>query len=104
MAMKTRENVLRPQASRPCAGLPDFCYSTNITDNKVILIKLGESGYYPVYFTMGTTAEELNKSMGVTLQQQRAMEIGSMFRWDAPGADPMSYDEEGNFNFKEVEI
>jgi len=40
-------------------------------------------------------AEDLNKDLGVTPAQQQAMETGSMFGWEVPGADPDNYNEEG---------
>ena len=38
---------------------------------------------------------EMNRELGVTRQQMEAMKVGSMFRWDVPGADPKSYDKHG---------
>ena len=73
--------------------LPDACYSVNNTTGEVIIIKNGETGYYPTTYSFkGEKAKEFvkkaNKELGVTCAQQHAMEIGSMFGWDVPGADP----------------
>lgn len=69
--------------------LPEYCYSTSLIDNKVIIIKRGESGYYPIETTR--TAEELNSVIGVTKEQVEAMSVGSMFGWNVPGANPDVY-------------
>lgn len=38
---------------------------------------------------------ELNRLEGVTPAQAKAMEIGSMFGWACPGADPDNYNDDG---------
>lgn len=73
--------------------LPDHCYSTNQLNGRVIAIKFGESGYYPI--ETKATADELNAVLGVTKAQVEAMVVGSMFGWDCPGANPDMYDDEG---------
>lgn len=78
--------------------LPEFCYGILKTNNTVILIKRGETGYYP--FFEGThkgreVAIELNAKIGVTPAQMMAMEYGSSFGWDIALADPRNYDENG---------
>lgn len=71
------------------AKLPELCYSVNPLDESVILIKRGETGYFP-----GKTGHRadlvpfLNARMGVTPAQRVAMEIGSMMGFHVPGADP----------------
>jgi hypothetical protein len=43
-------------------------------------------------------ADELNKFHGVTEAQAKAMEIGALFSWDVPGADP-NYHKQGDESF-----
>lgn len=69
--------------------LPKFCVarlkrSHNPSDDSLILIKRGESGYWPA----GGFTEDYNERRGITKDQVEAMLIGSMFGWDVPGADP----------------
>ena len=55
-----------------------------------------EHGYVP--YQQGGTLEEvkkLNEEIGVTPAQKAAMEVGSMFSWNAIGADPKQYNEHG---------
>lgn len=76
------------------AKLPETCFGINPGAEGVdslILIKRGERGYYPTE-GYGAKSELLvdhfNARMGVTRAQRMAMEIGSMFGFDLPGADP----------------
>lgn len=71
------------------AGLPDHCFSTSRTTGQVIAIKRGEPGYYPIQTR--STAKKLNEVIEVTTAQVEAMEAGSMFGWDVPGANPALY-------------
>ena len=75
--------------------LPEMCYGVLNTTNEIIIIKRGEMGYYKTDFTPAKTREaaeewcdDLNKSLNITRTQRKAMEIGSMWGWDVPGADP----------------
>lgn len=52
----------------------------------VIGVQRGEVGYWPLYTNL--TADELNAPLNITPDQLAAMEHGSMFGWDTPGADP----------------
>lgn len=76
-------------------GLPTHCYSELPSTHESILIRFGESGYYPVVLPEGATIKDLNTVIGVSEQQRKAMEVGSMFGWNVPGADPKAYDEKG---------
>ncbi len=70
-------------------GLPEFCFSVNNITNEVILIKRGESGYYPYFdgiYKGEDYAKRRNDEFGITPAQVDAMVIGSMFGWDVPGA------------------
>ena len=68
--------------------LPPLCYATLPSTGEVILIRRGESGYYPV--TSHLTPTQLNTCLGTkpTATQVEAMLAGSMFGWEVPGADP----------------
>ncbi|HLY47624.1 MAG TPA: hypothetical protein VKR21_00375 [Solirubrobacteraceae bacterium] len=84
--------------------LPATCYATNPSDGALILLRKGESGYYPTegyskgQLTWDQVADLLNEQMGVTKGQRAAMEAGSLFGWAAPGANPDNYDADGRFN------
>ena len=86
-------------------NLPEACYSIAKTSNPLalIIIKRGESGYYKTDFPNASSKEaaeqwrdEMNERLGVTKAQRKAMEVGSMFDWNAPAANPECYDENGN--------
>lgn len=79
--------------------LPELCYSVLQTTGQVIALQKGESGYYPTAYG-GSNREEnqllvvdLNKKLGLTKAQVMAMEFGSMFGWDKPGANPRVYEK-----------
>lgn len=85
-------------------NLPRFCYSYLRDSHEIIRINCGESGYYKTD-TIITSEEEAqaivnkyNSKLGVTIAQRKAMEVGSMFGWNVPCADPNNYDADGNFN------
>ena len=83
---------------RIAEGLPELCFSTLRSTGQLICVKRGESGYYPSDWDTGDKernvelADRLNEELGVTPAQRQAMEIGSMFGWEAPGADPKNYE------------
>ena len=76
-----------------------MCFSVLHNTGDLICIKRGESGYYPSDWNTSDRArnEEIardgNESLGVTEAQRKAMEFGSMFGWDCPGADPKKYEQ-----------
>lgn len=83
-------------------GLPEhgMCYydATQINGSKrlVVILKVGESGYYPVD-VHPSNVHKLNKSLGVTNQQREAMMSGSMHLWTSPMANPENYNDAGEF-------
>ena len=77
-------------------GLPRYCYTHIRTTHENVRIDFAEHGYVP--YQQGGTLEEvkkLNEEIGVTPAQKAAMEVGSMFSWNAIGADPKQYNEHG---------
>lgn len=92
-------------APKLAEGLPDMCFSVLPGTGELICIKRGESGYYPSDWNTPDKernieiADDANESMGVTPAQRQAMEVGSMFGWDVPGADPGIYETQ-----KEMDI
>jgi hypothetical protein len=76
-------------------GLPEYCYATLDTTEETIIIKKGESGYYPCKYK--ESVDELNETIGVTKAQKEAMKTGSLFGWDVAGSNPLIYDENGKY-------
>ena len=95
-SIQTEEERFGPKLA---AGLPELCFSVLPDTGDLICIKRGESGYYPSDWNTKSREqnEELadynNERLGVTSAQRRAMEVGSMFGWQAPDADPASYEQ-----------
>ncbi len=83
------------------SSLPELCYSNLLETGVVVILKRGETGYFPTKFpvTDPETAKELimqcNRKLGVSPAQFEAMKAGSMFGFQAPVADPQNYDEQG---------
>lgn len=84
--------------SNPDPRLPSICYAYvpgNPPERAVVIIKRGESGYYPsrVCPPAAMTPDEIkalvnsmNEDIKVTSAMSEAMLVGSMFGWDVPGA------------------
>ena len=83
------------------AKLPQLCYAVNGVTEKVISIKLGESGYHETSIVTSGREESqrmvdyFNGRLGVTPAQRDAMYAGSMFGYHVPAANPDNYDENG---------
>ena len=84
----------------PLDTMPRYCISRLPGDESPILIVLGESGYYPLrrhsggfWLLAGETPESWNAARGITACHAEAMQMGSMFGWDVPGADPTTWAE-----------
>lgn len=70
--------------------LPEFSFVTSVLNNETMMIIRGTRGFQPIGESLkGFTAEELNQKHGITPEQALSMEVGSLYGWDAPGADPM---------------
>ena len=82
-------------------GLPELCYSKEPISGKTIILQRGQEGYNNLengYEQLNP--EEMNEKLGITKAQVSALLTGSMFGWHVPGANPESYDENGNFKSK----
>lgn len=90
-----------------CTKLPHECFvflRGSTPQQAVGKVVLGVQGYYipcddRIYHLdkpedARQLVQNLNKELGVTPLQARCMEIGSMFGWEVPGADPDSYTQE----------
>ena len=81
--------------------LPDKCYAVLPSNDEIIIVKKGESGYYRTNKYGHDRAEALtivdedNERDGVSRAQAAAMLAGSMFGWATPAADPKNYDSRG---------
>lgn len=84
-------------------NLPEACYSYVATENEVVILKRGETGYYKTGIYAKDADEgkfitrEQNARMGITELQENCMQIGSMFGFHVPGANPANYDADGKF-------
>lgn len=80
--------------------LPETCFSTLPGEGKLIILKRGEKGYYPSDWETGSEKENKliadthNRRRGLNPAQVMAMQVGSMFGFDVPGANPQSYLDE----------
>ena len=79
-------------------AMPGFCYGLRQVDAdsaQVVALQNGVRGYYPVEGAQ-TLPNEMaqnycdiqNERLGVTKMVAYCMLVGSMFGWDAPGANP----------------
>mgnify|MGYP000491650338 CR=1 FL=1 len=75
--------------------LPEMCMVQDIADkSKVICIKKGEQGYWPMEGWTWSAAIRFNERQGISAAQIEAMQAGSMFGFDVPGADPKNCERE----------
>ena len=93
------------KAQSNLAKLPDACFATLNTTEELIQIRAGEKGYYRLGqafpkrlcqeqggITMDQLADRWNIEKGITKAQREAMEVGSMWGWEVPGANPDFYE------------
>ncbi|MBQ9719789.1 MAG: hypothetical protein IJV64_03750, partial [Oscillospiraceae bacterium] len=77
--------------------LPETCFSVLPGMGSLIILKRGETGYYPSDWETGNKAENQqiadlhNAAAGINPAQVSAMQIGSMCGFDVPGANPQAY-------------
>lgn len=74
--------------------LPETAYSVHLETGDTVILKRGETGFYDTgYGPQGQEiVDSLNARMGVDKAQAAAMQFGSMFGFDVPGANPDLYD------------
>lgn len=78
--------------------LPDLCYTVMKTTGELVVLKNGEEGCFRTSYNTPDPAKNkeladyLNAKLDVTPAQVQAMEVGSMFGWHLPGADPRNYE------------
>ena len=95
-SIQTEQERFEPKLA---AGLPELCFSVLPDTGDLICIKRGESGYYPSDWSTKSREQNVelanynNERLGVSAARRRAMEVGSMYGWGAPGADPASYEQ-----------
>ena len=81
-------------------NLPRECYSTVPSTGELIILKCGKKGYFQTAEDTGDKlqnqkiAEFNNHIRGISPAQVMAMEVGSLFGFDVPGADPQIYFDE----------
>lgn len=66
--------------------LPPMCAGRHPSDGSAILIKRGVAGYWPA--RPDFDVDRFNARYNISAAQVEAMQIGSMFGWEVPGADP----------------
>ena len=94
-------NVTFERCPEFAEGLPELCFSILPGSGQLVCIKRGESGYHSSDWSTADPEKNCelanfnNWKLGVTQAQRLAMEFGSMFGWDATGADPKAYDPTG---------
>lgn len=81
--------------------LPEKCAAILPGSNRVILLRRGVTGYYPMHasnlkpgLSPAENVQRYNDSRGVTPAQHMAMLYGSCFGWDTPSADPATWESE----------
>jgi hypothetical protein len=76
-------------------SLPEVCfiYRPHVSTGRFVgIIRRGESGVFDTDYAEGDPqlakeyVREMNAKLGVTEEQLKCMEIGSMFGWTVPGA------------------
>lgn len=70
------------------ANLPKYAFVQSHITGETMMIINGEAGLQWDKNVARFTAQELNTIRGVTPEQVKAMEVGALFGWDTPGADP----------------
>lgn len=80
--------------------LPKTCFAIMPGEGSLIILKRGTRGYYRSDWETGdkmqnkNIADWHNQRSGITPAQVMAMQVGSMYGFDVPGADPQRYFDE----------
>jgi len=80
--------LVKRKQNKILADLPETCALTDMVTGSTIIVKRGETGYWPMPHL---NAELYNKNLGISPAQVEAMRTGSHFGFDIPGADPLNY-------------
>lgn len=67
---------------------------------QIIMVREGETGYYPRPQYSQVEADELNEMAGHTPADLKAAEAGSMFGWDCPAAELESRGYRGWYSYE----
>lgn len=70
------------------SNLPEYAFVQSSVTGETMMVIRGEAGLLWDKNVTKFTAAEMNSFWGVTPEQARAMEIGALFGWNVPGADP----------------
>jgi hypothetical protein len=65
--------------------LPTTCATLHPVTGKPIMLKAGVKGYWPA---PDIDPDTYNRAMNVTNAELKAMEVGALFGFDVPGANP----------------
>lgn len=90
-----------PWRTAVSSNLPEICFTVDKSSGELRKIVRGIDGYFVACLQLKTKelnvqkANKLNADMGVTIKQVAAMEFGSTYGWDSPGADPKHYTVSG---------
>lgn len=72
-------------------GLPEICYSR--VSGRLVMIIRDEDGYLAQpEVKSDAEVNEMNAALGISKAQRTAMEIGSSFGWNVPGALPSAHE------------
>ena len=95
----------KSRAQRHLEKLPPTCYAILLTNKELIRLEAGMKGFHPINqewveeekgrLSTDEFADKENEKLGVTKGQRQAMETGSMYGWEVPGANPDIYDVNG---------
>ena len=81
------------------SDLPAQAYVLKSGSDEVILVKKGETGFYPTALRGDREfVRGLNEKLNVTPAQAQAMMTGSLFGWHVPGADPAAYEDSETYD------
>lgn len=74
--------------------LPEMCMAQDLYDeSKATMIKKGIKGFWQMDGWTWKAAMQWNERQGISAAQIEAMQAGSMFGFDVPGADPKNCEE-----------
>ena len=83
------------------SGRMSWCFARDLATDTLVVIHEQVSGYVPISPPItcesDTQLEGANEHIGVPVGVAAAMFTGSMWGWDVPGADPTTYDENGEW-------